>query len=146
MVINIQELEKILSKADERGLFAIDTETNSLDTMVADLVGISLSFKIGEAFYIPLAHKNKLDALVKKQLNSKDVLSTIKPYLEDSTIKKIGQNIKYDYRIFLKYGIKMTSMEDTMLMSYALDAGKIDTTWIYYLKYIFNTKLSHLKM
>ncbi len=124
LVINIQELEKILSKADERGLFAIDTETNSLDTMVADLVGISLSFKIGEAFYIPLAHKNKLDPLVKKQLNSKDVLSIIKPYLEDSTIKKIGQNIKYDYRIFLKYGIKMTSMEDTMLMSYALDAGK----------------------
>ena len=124
LVVNIQELEKILSKADERGLFAIDTETNSLDTMVADLVGISLSFKIGEAFYIPLAHKNKLDPLVKKQLNSKDVLATIKPYLEDSTIKKIGQNIKYDYRIFLKYGIKMTSMEDTMLMSYALDAGK----------------------
>jgi DNA polymerase I len=124
LVINIQELEKILSKADERGLFAIDTETNSLDTMVADLVGISLSFKIGEAFYIPLAHKNKLDPLVKKQLNSKDVLAIIKPYLEDSTIKKIGQNIKYDYRIFLKYGIKMTSMEDTMLMSYALDAGK----------------------
>jgi DNA polymerase I len=122
--MNIQELEKILSKADERGLFAIDTETNSLDTMVADLVGISLSFKIGEAFYIPLAHKNKLDPLVKKQLNSKDVLAIIKPYLEDSTIKKIGQNIKYDYRIFLKYGIKMTSMEDTMLMSYALDAGK----------------------
>jgi DNA polymerase-1 len=124
LVINIQELEKILSKADERGLFAIDTETNSLDTMVADLVGISLSFKIGEAFYIPLAHKNKLDPLVKKQLNSNDVLAIIKPYLEDSTIKKIGQNIKYDYRIFLKYGIKMTSMEDTMLMSYALDAGK----------------------
>ena len=124
LVMNIQELEKILSKADERGLFAIDTETNSLDTMVADLVGISLSFKIGEAFYIPLAHKNKLDPLVKKQLNSKDVLATIKPYLEDSTIKKIGQNIKYDYRIFLKYGIKMTSIEDTMLMSYALDAGK----------------------
>ena len=124
LVMNIQELEKILSKADERGLFAIDTETNSLDTMVADLVGISLSFKIGEAFYIPLTHKNKLDPLVKKQLNSKDVLATIKPYLEDSTIKKIGQNIKYDYRIFLKYGIKMTSMEDTMLMSYALDAGK----------------------
>ncbi len=124
LVMNIQELEKILSKADERGLFAIDTETNSLDTMVADLVGISLSFKIGEAFYIPLAHKNKLDPLVKKQLNSKDVLAIIKPYLEDSTIKKIGQNIKYDYRIFLKYGIKMTSMEDTMLMSYALDAGK----------------------
>lgn len=124
LVINIQELEKILSKADERGLFAIDTETNSLDTMVADLVGISLSYKIGEAFYIPLSHKNKLDPLVKKQLNLKDVLAIIKPYLEDSTIKKIGQNIKYDYKIFLKYGIKMNSIEDTMLMSYALDAGK----------------------
>ena len=124
LILNIQELKDVLEKADEKGIFAIDTETNSLDTMVADLVGISLSYKAGEAFYIPLRHKKELDPLVKKQLNPKDVLAVIKPYLEDTTIKKIGQNIKYDYRIFLKYGIQMNSIEDTMLMSYSLDAGK----------------------
>ena len=124
LILNMQELKDILEKADEKGIFAIDTETNSLDTMVADLVGISLSYKAGEAFYVPLRHKKESDPLVKKQLNPKDVLAAIKPYLEDTTIKKIGQNIKYDYRIFLKYGIQMNSIEDTMLMSYSLDAGK----------------------
>ena len=81
-------------------MFAIDTETNSLDTMVANLVGISLSYKPGEAFYVPIGHQNKTDPLIKKQLKLKDVLSTIKPYLEDQTVKKVGQNIKYDYIIF----------------------------------------------
>jgi DNA polymerase I len=57
--LNIQELKDILEKADEKGIFAIDTETNSLDTMVADLVGISLSYKAGEAFYVPLRHKKE---------------------------------------------------------------------------------------
>ena len=124
LILNLSELKEILKKIDEKGIFAIDTETNSLDPMVADLVGISLSCKAGEAFYIPISHKRESDVLVKKQLKLKDVLSVIKPYLEDSSIKKIGQNIKYDYRIFLKYGIQINSIEDTMLMSYSLDAGK----------------------
>ncbi len=124
LILNLSELKEILKKIDEKGIFAIDTETNSLDPMVADLVGISLSCKAGEAFYIPISHKRESDLLVKKQLKLKDVLSVIKPYLEDSSIKKIGQNIKYDYRIFLKYGIQINSIEDTMLMSYSLDAGK----------------------
>ena len=92
--------------------------------MVADLVGISLCVNPSEAFYIPLAHKKSGDNLVKKQLKLNNVLEVIRPYLEDVTIKKIGQNIKYDYRIFLQNGIKMNCLEDTMLMSYALDAGK----------------------
>ena len=124
LILDIQELKDVLKKSDEKGLFAIDTETNSLDTMVANLVGISLSYRPGEAFYVPIGHQNKTDPLIKKQLKLKDVLSTIKPYLEDQTVKKVGQNIKYDYRIFLKHGIQMNSVEDTMLMSYSLDAGK----------------------
>ena len=124
LIFDLKNLEKILNKADEKGVFAIDTETNSLDPMVADLVGISLCVTPGEAFYIPVGHKKKEDDLVKKQLKLKDVLKLIKPFLEDSSIKKVGQNIKYDYRIFLQHGIQMNSIEDTMLMSYALDAGK----------------------
>ena len=124
LIFDLKNLEKILNKADEKGVFAIDTETNSLDPMVADLVGISLCVTPGEAFYIPVGHKKKEDDLVKKQLKLNDVLKLIKPFLEDSSIKKVGQNIKYDYRIFLQHGIQMNSIEDTMLMSYALDAGK----------------------
>ena len=124
LIFDLKNLEKILNKADEKGVFAIDTETNSLDPMVADLVGISLCVTPGEAFYIPIGHKKNDDALIKKQLKLENVLKIIKPYLEDSSIKKVGQNIKYDYRIFLQHGIQMNSIEDTMLMSYALDAGK----------------------
>ena len=124
LILDIQELKDFLKKSDDKGLLAIDTETNSLDTMVANLVGISLSCRPSEAFYVPIGHQNKSDLLVKKQLKLKDVLNVIKPYLEDRTIKKVGQNIKYDYRIFLKHGIQMNSLEDTMLMSYSLDAGK----------------------
>ena len=124
LIFDVKNLEKILNKADEKGVFAIDTETNSLDPMVADLVGISLCVTPGEAFYVPIGHKKNDDVLIKKQLKLENVLKIIKPYLEDSSIKKVGQNIKYDYRIFLQHGIQMNSIEDTMLMSYALDAGK----------------------
>ena len=64
------------------------------------------------------------------------VLKKLKPLLEDPSIKKIGQNIKFDFIVFFKHGIKINSMEDTMLMSYVLDAEKIDITWIYCQKFI----------
>ncbi len=112
------EIENWLKEADENGEFALDTETSSLDAHQAELVGISLCYKPGESGYIPLAHKNG------KNLNSSKVLKILKPYLEDKSIKKIGQNIKFDYIIFFKRGIKINSIEDTMLMSYVLDAGK----------------------
>ena len=115
---NENEIENWLKKADDIGEFAIDTETNSLDAHKAELVGISLCYKPGYAGYIPLAHKSG------KNLNSSKVLKILKPYLEDKSIKKIGQNIKFDYIIFYKRGIKLNSVEDTMLMSYVLDAGK----------------------
>ena len=112
------EIEDWLNKADEIGEFAIDTETNSLDPHQADLVGISLCYKPGHSGYIPLAHKSG------NNLNSSKTLKILKPYLEDKSIKKIGQNIKFDYIIFFKRGIKINSLEDTMLMSYVLDAGR----------------------
>ncbi len=115
---NENEIENWLKEADEIGEFAIDTETTSLDAHQADLVGISLCYKPGYSGYIPLAHKSG------KNLNSSKVLKILKPYLEDKSIKKIGQNIKFDYIVFFKRGIKITSLEDTMLMSYVLDAGK----------------------
>ena len=112
------ELKKLIHKIEEVGELAIDTETNSLNPHLAKLVGISISFKIGEAYYVPLNHSNG------KNLDEKNILKILKPLLEDKTIKKIGQNIKFDYIIFYHRGIEMKFLEDTMLMSYVLDAGK----------------------
>ncbi len=112
------EIEKWLNEAEEFGEVSIDTETTSLDPHQAKLVGISLSTKIGKAAYIPLGHKKG------ENLNEINVLKKLKPILEDKSIKKIGQNIKFDYIIFFHRGIDISSMEDTMLMSYVLDAGK----------------------
>ena len=111
-------IPEIQSLAEELGEVAVDTETNSLDPHQADLVGVSLSSKIGKACYIPIGHKS--NKCIEKDL----VLKKLKPLLEDPSIKKIGQNIKFDFIVFFKHGINMTSMEDTMLMSYVLDAGK----------------------
>ncbi len=112
------ELKDWLKAAEEIGEFAIDTETTSLDAHQTNLVGISISYAIGKACYIPISHKDY------KNLNEEKIIKILKPFLEDHSIKKIGQNIKFDYIIFYKRGIDMNSMEDTMLMSYVLDAGK----------------------
>jgi DNA polymerase-1 len=118
LIVDIEELDLWINEAEEAGEVAVDTETNSLDPHQADLVGISLSSKIGKACYIPIGHKSK------KCLDKNLVLKKLKPLLEDLSIKKIGQNIKFDFIIFFRQGIKISSMEDTMLMSYVLDAGK----------------------
>ena len=113
-----EDIDKWLNEAEERGEIAVDTETSSLDPHQAKLVGISFSTKIGKACYIPIGHNEG------KNLEEKKVIKKIKPVLEDKSIKKIGQNIKFDYIIFYHKGINMNAMEDTMLMSYVLDAGK----------------------
>ena len=105
-------------EAEEAGEVAVDTETNSLDPHQADLVGVSLCSKIGKACYIPIGHKSS------KCINKKIVIKKLKPLLEDPSVKKIGQNIKFDFIVLYKQGISISSMEDTMLMSYVLDAGK----------------------
>ncbi len=118
LITNENQIDQWIKEAEESGEIAVDTETDSLDPHQANLVGISLSTKIGKACYIPVGHK------FGDCLNKKEVLKKIKPFLEDSSIKKIGQNIKFDFIIFYKNGINLNSMEDTMLMSYVLDAGK----------------------
>ena len=123
IIFDIKEIEKILNIADNQGYFAVDTETNSLNTQKAELVGVSISIRENEAFYIPVGHKNNEDKNLKKQIELKKLINLLKPFLEDETIKKIGQNIKYDLKIFLKHGINIKNFEDTMLLSYTLDAG-----------------------
>ena len=118
LIENEKDLDQWIKNAEEVGEVAIDTETTSLDPHQADLVGISLSNDIGKACYIPIGH------IRGNNLKEKNVIKKLKPVLEDLSIKKIGQNIKFDYIILYHIGIHMTSMQDTMLMSYVLDAGK----------------------
>ena len=118
LITNEKEIDEWINEAEETGELAIDTETSSLDAHQTNLVGISLSTKIGKACYIPIGHKFK--GCLKKEI----VINKLKPLLEDKSVKKIGQNIKFDFIVLFKQGINMTSMEDTMLMSYVLDAGK----------------------
>ena len=113
-----KELDDWIKDAEKMGEVAVDTETSSLDPHQADLIGVSLCSKIGKACYIPIAHKTK------KNIDQNIVLKKLKTLLEDPGIKKIGQNIKFDFIVFYKRGINIKSMEDTMLMSYVLDAGK----------------------
>jgi DNA polymerase-1 len=111
------------------GHVAVDTETTSLDEMRAELVGISLSVEAGHACYIPLGHRRGAgdlfgsDALSEGQLPAEAVLKALKPVLEDESILKIGQNMKYDAKIFARNGINVAPIDDTMLMSSAMFAG-----------------------
>ncbi|WBU59116.1 DNA polymerase I [Paracoccus albus] len=113
----------------DAGAVAIDTETTGLNEMTADLVGISLCVAAGQACYIPVGHVAGGGDLfgsgdkAEGQLDADLVLKKLKPVLEDASILKIGQNIKYDWKILARLGIRMTPIEDTMLLSYALSAG-----------------------
>tara|TARA_B100002051_G_scaffold77155_1_gene73721 strand:+ start:755 stop:3526 length:2772 start_codon:yes stop_codon:yes gene_type:complete len=118
LIKQIDELDEWIHEAEENGEFAIDTETTSLDPHQAELVGISISTKIGKACYIPISHTSG------KCIDKKKVINKLRPILEDQSIKKIGQNIKFDYIIFYHNGVNLNSLEDTMLISYVLDAGK----------------------
>ena len=118
LITDPSEIDNWIKEAEDVGEVAVDTETNSLDPHQADLIGVSLSSKIGKACYIPIGHN------FEKCIDKKIVIEKLKPLLEDPSIKKIGQNIKFDFIVFFNHGINITSMEDTMLMSYVLDAGK----------------------
>ncbi len=118
LISDDKEIDDWIKEAEEVGEVAVDTETSSLDPHQADLIGVSLSSKVGKACYIPVGHNTK------KSINKDVVLKKLKPLLEDPSIKKIGQNIKFDFIVLFKHGINISSMEDTMLMSYVLDAGK----------------------
>jgi len=131
------QLEKWIEKIQKEKLVAVDTETNALDVMSAELVGISFGLASGDACYIPLTHKEEVSEqagqgdlfvestatlgyeLVKNQLDLTACLAQLKPILEDEQIKKIGQNIKYDLTVFANHGIEVQGVAfDTMLESY----------------------------
>lgn len=122
-------LQNWISKISERGWVAVDTETTGLDDMVAELVGICLCVEVGEACYIPLNHKSGDDdlfggnKLAPNQLPLQKVLELLKPIFEDPAIIKIGQNIKYDMKILSRYNVDIFPIDDTMLLSYALNGG-----------------------
>ncbi|MFC3051507.1 DNA polymerase I [Kordiimonas pumila] len=125
-VTDMAELKVWIDLAYHSGEIAVDTETTGLDPSAADLVGISLSVTPGKACYIPVGHgANGGDLLSEKpnQLAKADVIAALKPMLEDKSVLKIGQNLKYDMSIFAREGINLAPIDDTMLMSYALDAG-----------------------
>ena len=133
-ITKLKQLESWLTKIKNSSLLALDTETTGLDYMDAKLVGISLSVKSGEAAYIPLGHQQE------EQLDVDVVLKKLKPILESTKIKIVGQNIKFDRNILARYGIQLTSFEnDTMLMSYVLNSTatrhNLDALAQYYLNY-----------
>ena len=111
-----------LAKIEAAELVALDTETTSLDEMLAQIVGLSFSVMPGEAIYIPLTHDYP-DAPV--QLPRDEVLARLKPWLEDGTRAKLGQHVKYDRHVFANHGIEVQGYaHDTMLQSYVLEAHK----------------------
>ncbi|MDF1718394.1 MAG: DNA polymerase I [Antarcticimicrobium sp.] len=124
-------LERWVAMIRDRGVVAVDTETTGLDEMVVDLVGISLSTGAGKACYIPLIHKAAgrgddlfgSDDLAEGQIGVEAALELLKPVLEDPAILKVGQNMKYDAKIFARYGVNVAPIDDTMLLSYAMHAG-----------------------
>ena len=128
-VTDAAALAEWLSEARRLGVLAVDTETTSLDEMQAELVGVSLCTGPGRACYIPLGHSSGGDdlfgttALVAGQMPMAQALALLKPVLEDESILKIGQNMKYDWKIFARHGIRVAPFDDTMLMSYAMFSG-----------------------
>jgi DNA polymerase-1 len=125
-VSDMKALERWIGLIKEAGEVCVDTETTSLDAMQAGLCGISLSVAPNIACYVPVGHRagDGLDlgnAKEIKQLSEKEVLAKLKPLLEDEAVLKIGQNIKYDYLVFLQRGIRLAPIDDTMLISFVLD-------------------------
>ncbi|PQA87914.1 DNA polymerase I [Hyphococcus luteus] len=135
-VFDEKALKSWIDEAAARGAVAVDTETDSLNAMQANLVGVSLSTRAGRACYIPLGHgkpdgdgglfdgEASGDEDAGRQLPLEKALKLLKPMLEDESILKIGQNLKYDVLVLLRYGVNIAPFDDTMLMSYALDCGK----------------------
>jgi DNA polymerase-1 len=132
IVRTLDRLRQWVSRAVDIGYVAIDTETNSLDPMQAELCGFSLAVAPNEACYVPLAHKRGDDeglfggGIAPGQMAELDALAVMKPLLEDRGVLKIGQNLKFDAQVFSQRGIAVAPYDDTLLMSYVLDAGRSD--------------------
>ncbi|HWT31636.1 MAG TPA: DNA polymerase I, partial [Propylenella sp.] len=127
-VRQLEDLQRWVAAAGERGLVAIETETSSLNPMQAELCGIALALEPGFACYVPLGHRSGDGdmfgaGLEKDQIPLDQALAALKPLLEDPAVLKIGQNVKLDWLVLRRHGIELGPIDDAMLMSYALDAG-----------------------
>ncbi len=129
-VRDLARLDAWIAEARSARRVAFDTETTSLDAMRADLVGFSLAIEPGKTCYVPLAHNGGSgdlfggSGLLPGQIEIRAALASLKTLLEDPSVLKIGQNLKYDALVLSRYDIKITSIDDTMLMSYVLDGGR----------------------
>jgi DNA polymerase-1 len=131
IVRDLNALQSWIDAAHARGVVAVDTETTSLNEMTAELVGLSLSVEPGRACYIPVGHVTgggddlfaEGATLVEGQIGLEACLAALKPLLEDDAVLKVLQNAKYDVKVLARYGIDVAPIDDTMLMSYAMNAG-----------------------
>ncbi len=124
LINKLKDLDSLINLIKKTGLFAIDTETNSLNIEEAILVGVSIAVDENSAYYIPINHKNIEDKIrLKEQINETELIKALQSICYDKSILKIGHNIKYDLRILDKYNLKFNSIADTMLLSYAIDNG-----------------------
>jgi len=128
-VSTLKDLDRWIAEATELGAVAVDTETDSLDSMQAGLVGVSLSTTPGKACYIPLAHVAEGGGLfgsekITGQIKLEEAISHLKPLLENPGVLKIGQNLKYDLQVLRRYGTDIRPIDDTMLLSYAIESGE----------------------
>jgi DNA polymerase-1 len=129
------ELEAWLARAQDRGVLAIACQTSSLDPLQATLCGLALAVASGEACYVPLSHREAGEAtgeglfaggLVADQIPESAAIAALKPILENASVLKVGHNVKFEWAVFAQRGIETAPLDDTMLMSYALDAGRAD--------------------
>ena len=119
------QLDAWIAEARLAGTIAVDTETDALDSMTAGLVGVSLATAPNRACYIPLAHGGSdLFSDAPAQVPLAAAIAKLKPLLEDPSVLKVGHNIKYDLNVLERYGIRVAPIDDTMVMSFDLDAGK----------------------
>jgi DNA polymerase-1 len=130
-VRTVDELRAWVARAIDAGVVAVDTETTSLDPMQAELCGFSLAVGANAACYVPLIHRQGGDGtglfpgeVVAAQMTVAEALAVLKPLLEDKGVLKVGQNLKYDWQVLSRHGIEIASFDDTMLLSYVLDAGR----------------------
>jgi DNA polymerase I len=127
---SLDQLNTWIAAARDQGFVAFDTETDSLDAMQANLVGVSLALAPGKACYVPLAHKGVGEGLfggevITNQIALATALAALKPLLEDEAVVKIGQNLKYDMLALARHGLAIAPLDDTMLMSYAFESGDV---------------------
>ena len=127
-IVDLRTLDAWIAEAREAGVVAIDTESTSIDPMQAELIGISLAVAPGRAAYLPLGHKSRDGdllggGLVEGQVSLRAALDALAPLFSDPGVLKVGQNIKHDWLLLLQHGVAVTPVDDTMLISYVLDAG-----------------------